>query len=242
MPLSVDPRAPAPTPGMSRSRQRQPGERSFVNRMLWGSLMPRASTTARTENVPERVWGSFQRPAFTTPDGGDQAESHPAKRAPATPSHSCGYNAPFHQSAPSLRRPLSAARVRTLHLRLPARTANLHPSGGRSNPSRSEKGLSKPPCPLHAATFRSWGADREVTAQSHTRRSAVGRSRRERTARRWEGAVSLRDRTITADTLPPSSRRLHARRSWVERLRSRGDLERSSGRLPSRTLRLAGRR
>jgi hypothetical protein len=81
--------------------------------------MPRAFTTGGGENGRRESLARFPPGAFTTSEDGDHIESHPAKRTLATPSHFCGYNAPFRRSGPSLRRPLSAARVCNLHLRLP---------------------------------------------------------------------------------------------------------------------------
>ena len=48
-----------PGAGSVRSHLRSPRSRSFANRPQRASLMLGASTTGRTENVPERVWGHF---------------------------------------------------------------------------------------------------------------------------------------------------------------------------------------
>jgi hypothetical protein len=117
--VSSDPRTPAPPLVMSRSPQRPPRERSSVNRPQRASLMLGAFTNGGGEKKLARVSPRLRGLRSPVPRAAITARVPPPDPPQQHPRIFWGSDVPGTPSAPSFCRPLSVARFRSLHLRLP---------------------------------------------------------------------------------------------------------------------------
>jgi hypothetical protein len=113
----------SPPLGMSRSHQRQPGERSFVKRPHWYPGANRVVHHCGVENREEESF-ALSRPALRrfTPVAVDTLRKQRVRTAEACAQHarvSAGNDEPRQHAPPRLRSPLSATYARSLVLWLP---------------------------------------------------------------------------------------------------------------------------